>query len=85
MAAYFDSINLAGFAHWMKAQCQEEVAHAMKFFSYITERGGRVELKAIDQPPVEFASPTALFEETLAHEKKVTALINDLYELALEE
>jgi ferritin len=85
MAAYAEDQNLPGFAHWMKAQCQEEVEHAMKFFNYIAERGGRVELRAIDQPPVEFASPTALFEETLAHEKKVTALIDQLYELALEE
>ena len=85
MAAYAEEQNLPGFAHWMKAQCQEEVEHAMKFFDYVAERGGRVELKAIDEPPVEFDSPTALFEMTLAHEKKVTALINDLYELALEE
>jgi ferritin len=85
MAAYAEEQNLSGFAHWMKLQCQEEVEHATKFFDYIVERGGRVELRAIDQPPVEFESPVALFEETLAHEKKVTALIHDLYELALEE
>jgi ferritin len=85
MAAYAEDQNLPGFAHWMKAQCQEEVEHAMKFFNHIAERGGRVELKAIDEPPVEFDSPTALFEMTLEHEKKVTALINGLYELALEE
>jgi ferritin len=85
MAAYAEDQNLPGFAHWMKGQYQEEVEHALKFFDYIAERGGRVELKAIDEPPVEFDSPTALFEITLAHEKKVTALINSLYELALEE
>jgi ferritin len=85
MAAYAEDQNLPGFAHWMKAQCQEEVEHATKFFDYIAERGGRVELKAIDEPPLEFDSPTALFEMTLEHEKKVTALINNLYELALEE
>ena len=85
MAAYAEDQNLPGFAHWMKAQCQEEVEHAMKFFNYIAERGGRVELKAIDEPPVEFDSPTALFEMTLEHEQKVTGLINDLYELALAE
>jgi ferritin len=85
MAAYAEDQNLPGFAHWMKAQCQEETEHAMKFFGYIAERGGRVELKAIDQPPVEYESPTALFEMTLEHEKKVTGLIHDLYELALEE
>ncbi len=85
MAAYAEERNLPGFGHWMKAQCQEEVEHAMKFFDFIVERGGRVELKAIDQPPVEFESPTALFELTLEHEKKVTGLIHDLYELALAE
>ena len=85
MAAYAEDQNLPGFAHWMKAQCQEEVEHAMKFFDYITERGGRVELGAIDQPPVEFESPTQIFEMTLEHERKVTALINSLYELALAE
>jgi ferritin len=85
MAAYAEDQNLPGFSHWMKTQCQEEVEHAMKFFGYIAERGGRVELKAIDQPPVAFDSPTALFEMTLEHEKKVTGLIHDLYELALEE
>jgi ferritin len=85
MAAYAEEQNLPGFAHWMKTQCQEEVEHAMKFFDFVVERGGRVELKAIDQPPVEFASPVALFELTLEHEKKVTGLIHDLYELALAE
>ena len=85
MAAYAEAQNLPGFAHWMKAQCQEEVEHAMKFFGHVAERGGRVELRAIDEPPVEFDSPTALFEMTLEHEKKVTGLINDLYELALAE
>jgi len=85
MAAYAEEDNLPGFAHWMKAQAQEEVEHAMKFFNYVTERGGRVVLQAIDQPPVEFASPTDLFEKTLEHERHVTSLIHDLYALALKE
>lgn len=61
MAAYAEEANLPGFAHWMKVQAREEVEHAMKFFDHATERGGRVVLQAIDQPPVEFASPTDLF------------------------
>ncbi len=85
MAAYFDSINLPGFAHWMKMQFQEEQAHALKFYDYIYDRGGRVALQAIDQPPVEFQSPLDAFEKTLAHEQKVTGHINDLYALAIEE
>lgn len=85
MAAYAESENLAGFAHWMRLQSQEEVNHAMKFFDYVNERGGRVELHAIDKPPVAFDSPRHLFVETLGHERKVTGLIHELYALALKE
>ena len=85
MAAWAEAQNLLGFAHWMKLQAQEELAHAMKFYEFIHDRGGRVELQAIDQPPVTFAGPTDLFEKTLAHEKRVTAMIHNLYKMAQEE
>jgi ferritin len=85
MAAYSDALNLPGFAHWMRVQAQEETAHALKFYGFINERGGRVVLLAIDQPPVEFESPLDVFEKTLAHEQTVTGLINDLYALAVAE
>ncbi len=85
MSAYCEAANLPGFAHWMRVQAQEEEAHAMKFYEFIYERGGRVVLQAIDQPPVEFQSPLAVFEQTLEHEQKVTAMIHDLYALAVEE
>ncbi len=85
MSAYFEANNLPGFARWMRAQAAEEQAHALKFFDFVNERGGRVELQAIDQPPVEFEGPLAIFQVTLEHEKKVTSLINGLYELALAE
>jgi len=85
MAAYSAAANLPGFAHWMKVQSQEETEHAMKFFNYVNERGGRVVLKALDQPPVEFESPVDLFKKVLEHEQLVTGLINDLYELAVKE
>ncbi len=85
MAAYSAAANLPGFAHWMKVQSQEETEHAMKFFNYVNERGGRVVLKALDQPPVEFGSPVDLFKKVLEHEQLVTGLINDLYELAVKE
>lgn len=85
MAAYAESQNLPGFARWLKLQTAEEKGHAMKLYKYVAERGGRVELQAIEQPPVDFKSPIALFEEVLRHERKITALINKLYEAALEE
>jgi ferritin len=85
MAAYSETANLPGFAHWMRLQSQEEISHAIKFFDYVNERGGRVVLHAIDQPPTEFESPLSIFEMTLEHEQKVTGLIHKLYELALDE
>jgi ferritin len=85
MAADCEANSLPGFAHWLRVQSQEETEHAMKFFDFVNERGGRVVLHAIDQPPVEFESPAKIFEETLNHERKVTAMITRLYELALEE
>jgi ferritin len=85
MAAYFDSISLPGMAQWMRSQFQEEQFHAFKFYDFIGDRGGRVLLQPIGQPPVEFESPLDVFEKTLAHEQKVTGFINDLYALAIEE
>ena len=85
MSVYSESENFKGFAHWLKVQYQEETSHGMKFLEHIVERGGEVELKSIDAPPVKFGSMLKLFEEVLAHEKKVTAMINNLYEAALKE
>ena len=85
MAAYFESVNLDGFAHWMRLQAKEEDAHAMKFFDHIVERGGRVALQAIDAPPAQWDSPLAAFENAYQHEQKVTAMIHDLVNLAGDE
>jgi ferritin len=85
MSAHFLDENLPGFANWMKTQYQEEMFHAFKIYDYIFERGNKVVLQTIDQPPTEFESTLAIFEETLAHEKKVTALIHNLYAIAVEE
>ncbi len=85
MAAYLEQNNLPGFGHWMKVQSQEEVGHAMKFYNFILDRGGKVTLKTVAQPPAEFDSPLDIFKKALAHEQKVTGLINKLYELALSE
>lgn len=85
MCAYFEAQNLLGMAHWMRLQAQEEVGHAMKIFGFINDRGGRVELGAIAKPPVEFKSPLEVFQKALAHERKITGLINQLYDLADDE
>jgi ferritin len=85
MASHFEEANLEGFGHWMKVQAGEEQEHAMKFFEHIHDRGGKVTLKAIDQPPAEFGSPSVVFEQVLEHEKKVTSLIHHLYDTAVKD
>lgn len=85
MAAYAQSKTLPGFAHWLELQYREETGHAMKLYKFVNERGGRVELLPIPQPAADFTSPAHLFEEVLNHERKITALIHRLYEMALEE
>ena len=85
MAAYFEDKNLPGFANWMRLQADEEREHAMKFYDFILERGGRVQLKAIEAPKSEWDSNLEVVEEVAAHEAKVTTSINELYELALKE
>jgi len=85
MSAYFQAANLQGFANWMRVQYQEETLHALKFYDYLVERGGRVKLQPIAEPPLKWASPLAVFEESYAHERKVTALINKIADLAIAE
>lgn len=85
MSAHFEAVNLPGFARWMRLQSQEETSHAMKLFDFIHERGGRVVLQAIAQPPGEFKSALNVFQQALEHEQKVTEMIHRLYELAGKE
>ena len=82
MAAYCQSINLPGFARWLRLQSQEELSHAMKFFDFLDDRGARVQLAGLQQPTADFESPLRLFEQILAHEQAVTREIDQLYGLA---
>ncbi|MGM0366398.1 MAG: ferritin [Actinomycetota bacterium] len=85
MSAYFESVNLPGFANWMKIQAQEELFHAMKFFDFVNERGGKVELKDIKASQWQWETPLEVFEHVYSHEQKVTGLINNLVEMAVGE
>ena len=84
MKAYFERLNLKGFVNWFNVQVQEEHAHAMGMFDYVHERGGEVELEAIEKPETKWESPLACFEQVLSHEEFVTSRINALMDVADE-
>lgn len=85
MAAHFESESLKGMASWMRIQAGEEHTHAMKFYKFILDRGGKVVLKQIDAPKTTWNSPLEAFEEAYKHELKISSLINNLSSLAIEE
>lgn len=85
MAQYFHAQGRSGIANWFEVQFQEEQAHAQILINYLNSRDGRVLLKAIDAVPTEWKNELDAFEATLEHEKKVTAMINDLYYIAESE
>ena len=84
MKSYFVELNLQGFVNWFDVQVQEEHAHAMGMYDYVHERGGKVELFAIDKPEVEGKTPLEVFEQVLKHEEFVTSRINALMDVAEE-
>jgi ferritin len=85
MSAYFESVNLSGFAQWMRVQNEEERLHAMKLYDHMHDRGGRIVLQALEQPKMDYGSALEVFETALKHEQKVTASINALYTQAQKE
>jgi ferritin len=85
MSAHFEEAALSGMATWMRKQSQEEWDHAMRLYHHVVERGGRVVLEGIDQPPSDFGKPADAFQRALEHEREVTTSIHRLYELAHKE
>ena len=84
MKVYFQELNLQGFVNWFDVQVQEEHAHAMGMLNYLNERGGKIELRAIDKPVIEGNTPLEVFEHVLRHEEYVTSRINHVADVAEE-
>ncbi len=85
MSAYFKSVNLNGFANWMRVQAQEETFHAMRFFDYLIDRGGELKLARIDAPPMKWKNTLEAFTGALAHEQMITESINEIADIATQE
>jgi ferritin len=85
VSSYFADLHLDGFASWMEVQAQEELAHALKLFHHVQERGGRPHLAAVAEPTSEWGSPAEAVQAVLEHERHITGRINALANLASEE
>ena len=85
MSAYCQGLGFTGFANWFAVQAREEWGHGMKIYNYLYDQDQNVTLLTIKQPQAAFESVGHAFEETLKHEQQVTASINSLITLAVEE
>lgn len=80
-----DRKNQKGFANWFYVQFKEELAHARVFMNYLVSRDAQVVLQPIDGVPSQWDSILHMFRDTLAHEQKVTGLINNLAAIAHDD
>lgn len=85
MSAFFDSRDLVGFATWMRQQAKEELMHMSKFFDYINDRDGRVELLEVAKPRQTWESPLEAMEDAYAHECKVSEKISELVGVSIQQ
>lgn len=80
-----DVASLPGFSQWFRAQAAEEITHAEKFIDHIVDRGGDPQIGDMAGPNIADKSVLGCFEAALAHERKVSESIRNLYRLAQEE
>ena len=77
--------GLKGVANWFYIQFREEQDHARIFMNYLLSRDAEVKLAPIAEVRTSWTSPLEMFTDTLAHEKKVTAMIHNLAMIADED
>lgn len=85
MASWCDKQGLEGGAKFMHRQSEEERDHMLRIFHYISEVDGFAIVPPVNQPPLEFESARAMFQEVYEHEQKVTNSINKIVSLCYEE
>ncbi|MBO4985699.1 MAG: ferritin [Bacteroides sp.] len=74
-----------GVANWFYVQFCEEQDHARIFMNYLNSLDAKVTLLPIEEVPTTWNSVLDMYKQTLEHEKKVTALINNLATIANED
>jgi ferritin len=85
MSSRCTEMNLKGMANWLYVQAQEEMTHAMKFYRFVLERAGHPVLPAIEGVKSDWKAPVEMFAAAYEHEQKVTAMINNIVDIAIAE
>ena len=85
MACWAESNGLNGTANFMYTHSDEERFHMLKLVKFVNERGGRADVPQLEKPPHEFKSLKNVFESLLKHEIGVTASINNLVDVCLQD
>ena len=82
MSVDAEAKGLKGVANWFYVQFPEEQDHARILMNYILSRDAEVRLQPIAEVRTSWDSPLEMFRDTLEHEQKVTAMINNLAAIA---
>ncbi len=84
MASWAEKKGYPGISAFLYKHADEERIHMLKLFHYVNDRDGHAIVPALKQPPVNFESIKAVFEEVLKHEKFVSESINNLLGICYE-
>ena len=85
IANYYVQEGLKGFAHWYEVQAKEEWSHAMRIRTFCFDNDIEVTFEGIDKPGQSYKDYKEPLVAAYDHEKFITASIDTLYKLAVEE
>ena len=84
MAAYFESLDLEGFAGWMRAQSDEEWAHGMRIYEHLAARDVPITLDGLAKADTTYSDPQTVIARALKLEQGTTRALNALYAQSVE-
>ncbi len=85
MASWAETEGLNGVARFLYQHSDEERMHMLKLVRFVNERGGKAVIPELKQPPKKWESVQSVFKALLDHETNVTAEINNVVEICLDE
>jgi ferritin len=85
MASWAENKGFEGVSNWLYAQAEEERLHMLKLVKYVNERDGVAKIPGIDTPPADFEDVYVMFDKVLAHEKYISASINEIVAVCIAE